>query len=254
MDIHHEIKWDLFNLNLRTSLQDIRNKKELFDVTLVCEDEEIPCHKLVLSASSSFFRNMFSKHHNPLIYLVNINIKDLSKLVDFMYNGEVEIKEENIRSFLATAEILKVKGLHVPNPSEYLAADPHVTSDVDSEDRSETQDAEFGDLPTLGNPESQSKNISKPTSSTSPEENIVIPLAFDHFLSQNMNTRQTCTDQDDQVNFFNCDICHEILKTKKLLYRHKKKQNGEQIPCDVCGKLYNRKDTMINHKMKFHAK
>ena len=60
-----------FLSNYVGSFQQLRADKELFDVTLACEDETIEAHKVVLSACSPFFRNVFKKatHVNPFIYL-----------------------------------------------------------------------------------------------------------------------------------------------------------------------------------------
>lgn len=36
---------------------------------------------------------------------------DLEAIIDFMYKGEVDVKQEHFESFLGTAELLEVKGL-----------------------------------------------------------------------------------------------------------------------------------------------
>lgn len=37
--------------------------------------------------------------------------RDLASILDFMYNGEVNVKQDNLNSFLAVAERLRVRGL-----------------------------------------------------------------------------------------------------------------------------------------------
>ena len=84
------------------------------DVTLACEDgQQIDAHKVILAASSPVFQNMLksNKHPNPLIYMRGITSEDLRTIIDFMYFGEANIFQENLESFLAIAEDLKLTGL-----------------------------------------------------------------------------------------------------------------------------------------------
>ena len=55
------------------------------------------------------FQGNSCKH--PIVILKDVNYRDLSAMLHFMYQGEVNIKQEDIASFLKVAEILKIKGL-----------------------------------------------------------------------------------------------------------------------------------------------
>jgi hypothetical protein len=60
-----------------------------------------------------FFRNLLRRnpHQHPLLYLKGVKYKDLLGILDFMYNGEVNVAQEELKQFLAVAGDLKVKGL-----------------------------------------------------------------------------------------------------------------------------------------------
>ena len=108
------LRWSEFESNIRDSFRELRVEQDFFDVTLVCDDgEQIEAHKIVLSAGSQFFRDILrkAKHPSSFIYLKGINRYDLKYLLDFLYNGEVEIGQEELNNFLKTAKALKVKGL-----------------------------------------------------------------------------------------------------------------------------------------------
>jgi hypothetical protein len=96
----------------------LRNK-ELFDCTLSVGDQKIQAHKIILSACSPFFRGVLrdNPHAHPLLYLKGVTYTDLNSVLNFMYHGEVNMAKEDITSFLAVAEDLKVKGL-MPRGSE----------------------------------------------------------------------------------------------------------------------------------------
>ena len=52
-----------------------------------------------------------NKTPQPVIYLRGVKYRDLQNLLDFMYQGQVDISEENLPSFLQVAEDLNVCGL-----------------------------------------------------------------------------------------------------------------------------------------------
>ena len=92
----------------------MREGNDFADVTLACEDgQQIDAHKVILAASSPVFQSMLkkNKHHHPLIYMRGITSEDLRTITDFMYFGEANIFQENLESFLAIAEDLKLTGL-----------------------------------------------------------------------------------------------------------------------------------------------
>jgi len=58
-------------LNFQCGIETIIEDKELFDVTLVCDDGDIEAHKVLLSIASDFFRSVLKKsnHPHPLLYI-----------------------------------------------------------------------------------------------------------------------------------------------------------------------------------------
>ena len=101
------------------------------DVRLVCGEEEVGAHRVVLAACSPKLRTVLSRlshHQHPLIYFLGMDISLVKALLTFMYHGEVNIAQEELQvknqnishsitsvyllqSFLKLAEELEVKGL-----------------------------------------------------------------------------------------------------------------------------------------------
>jgi hypothetical protein len=50
-------------------------------------------------------------HQHPLLYLKGVKYTDLQSVLNFMYHGEVNVAQDELNSFLAVAEDLRVKGL-----------------------------------------------------------------------------------------------------------------------------------------------
>lgn len=109
------LKWNDFQGSISSSLGSLRTTSDLLDVTLQCGTESLQCHRLVLSACSDWFKTVFralpAVTQHPVIVLWEATARDMALLLDFMYNGEVNVKQENLNSFLALAEKLSVRGL-----------------------------------------------------------------------------------------------------------------------------------------------
>ena len=108
------LKWNDFSENMISTFSYLRTDQELTDVTLVCEDgTEIEAHKLVLTAGSTFFKNIFKNKRKgtPIIYMRGLKSSNLSAIKDFMYFGEVNIQKEELDTFLSLADELQIRGL-----------------------------------------------------------------------------------------------------------------------------------------------
>ena len=106
--------WPDFPANVFSAFRRLRQDNEFTDVTLVCEDGKVvAAHKLVLISSSPFFLEVLTKspHPHPLIYMRGVKKESLLSMVDFLYNGEAIVLQEDYESFLSLAGELQLKGL-----------------------------------------------------------------------------------------------------------------------------------------------
>merc|ERR1711915_106572 len=103
-----------FQATAGSTFKELLSDTNFADVTLVAEEEnEILAHKVILASSSSFFKRILIKHSQktPIIYLNGIRFSDLQAIVNFIYLGEVEVRQEHLDTFLRAAKILEVKGI-----------------------------------------------------------------------------------------------------------------------------------------------
>ena len=108
------LKWNDFQTTVSNSFKLLKKEKDFFDVTLVTDDQkQIQSHKVVLSACSSFFKPILQNniHSHPLIYLSGINSTNLEFIIDYIYEGEVHLFQEQLDSFLNAAQKLQIAGL-----------------------------------------------------------------------------------------------------------------------------------------------
>ena len=66
------LRWDLHEATRTLNFKSLWENDDFLDVTLVCDDDDqIGAHKVILSAASTFFKNIFKRnqHSHPLLYL-----------------------------------------------------------------------------------------------------------------------------------------------------------------------------------------
>jgi len=123
-DQTYRLRWkNSTAVDLPTVFRTFRDNEELFDVSLGCSinsggSASLRAHKLILAAYSPVFKDMLNRltdRSDPFIYLKGISRDNLSHILDFIYNGSVNISKSNINSFLADAEELQIRGLNLPN-------------------------------------------------------------------------------------------------------------------------------------------
>ncbi|KAA0202685.1 hypothetical protein HAZT_HAZT000142 [Hyalella azteca] len=121
-----ELQWtehkDIFSQNIAK----LRHKHMYTDATLACDGQFYPVHKFVLATCSEFFLAMFewTPCVNPVLVLNNILTRDLEPILDFMYTGEMSVKECYLGHVIKAAQSLRVKGLAFPDESRPVMHKP----------------------------------------------------------------------------------------------------------------------------------
>jgi len=108
------LRWN----NYQSTLQHVFHKQwvagHFVDVSLIVEGRRLDCHKMVLSACSSYFETLLqehSTHNHPFVILHDLPYHAVESIVNFMYQGQVNVSQEQLADLLKVAETLKVKGL-----------------------------------------------------------------------------------------------------------------------------------------------
>ncbi|XP_071523768.1 uncharacterized protein [Panulirus ornatus] len=111
------LKWNNHRSTFFHILSEVRGKHTYTDATLACEGKFFPVHKLVMSTCSDYFAEIFEKTpcKNPVVVLKDIKKSDLEALLDYMYIGEVDVRQSELAGLIKAAECLRIKGLAVPD-------------------------------------------------------------------------------------------------------------------------------------------
>ena len=234
------LKWNDFQTNVSDSFNLLRTEQKLFDVTLVSDDEvQISAHKLVLAASSSFFKSIFTKnpHSQPLIYLSGVDSLNIGLVLDYIYNGEVQIFQEQLDSFLHVAQKFKISGLMANDKEETKKEEPS-TRVYDNTANEEIDIEDVSDDTTLETI-SQGSKIRYNLATSNEEE---IKLKVKELITKD-------------GSLFTCQICSKSMKEMNNMKRHVETHiDGVAYECQLCTKSFRSKHSLSSHMSFYHKR
>ncbi|XP_063707468.1 protein bric-a-brac 1 isoform X2 [Culicoides brevitarsis] len=125
MDQQFCLRWNNHPSNLTGCLSRLLKNEALCDVTLVCNDKKFQAHQTILSACSPYLEEIFlnNKIPHPIVYMIGVGAVEMAALLDFMYQGEVNVAHSLLQKFLNTARILQVRGLTENDSMNFKAED-----------------------------------------------------------------------------------------------------------------------------------
>ena len=252
------LKWNEFEANIRESFKILREEERLFDVTIATEDgQHIQAHKMVLSAGSHFFSDIFMKanHSNMLIYLKGISSAELEPVIDFLYNGEAFFSEEYLTIFLATAKELQIKGLRAD--SEGISENPTETQNsTHPNNRNNELQTEYENYRNLDEQEIFLDSLEElPDSFDNRQCNLVrntynkLAMVSDHEIDLKLDGMI-----EKHENLWRCKVCGKIAITKQLTQNHAETHiEGVSHACQICNKSFLTRYNLKHHIYNKHS-
>ena len=239
------LKWNDFQSNISKTFSSLRTDSDFYDVTLVSEDlQQMSAHRVVLSACSQYFSDVLrqTRHSNPLLCLEGVTSTELQFVLDYIYQGEVQIYQENLDRFLAVAERFKLEGLiNLPDNNKQEEGNVYQTLE------------ESVISPTIApghRKNSQAKRIIKTETGTAI---LNIDLGDDSNLEE-IEAKISENIQKEDDGTFSCKICGKsgvkhIRNMKNHVETH---MEGLSFPCQICGKTFRNRNSLNKHKFYKH--
>ena len=236
MSERFSLKWNDFQSVVSQSFSVLRQEEDFYDVTLVSDDHtQISAHKLVLSASSQFFKSILKRnpHSHPLLYLSGVDGRGLGFVLDYIYQGEVQIYQNELDNFLEVAQKLKIEGL-------LSTEEPETKYDAHLEDRkmesfpSEPDHSEIKDVKTNQVRSGHCEKVVSLTDMTEVDEKI-------QQLMEKRDGRHYCKA---------CDYTgSKISHMKEHVEIH---IEGLTYPCKFCDKTFRSRKSLRKHLYNIH--
>lgn len=116
------------HISVFETVKELRDEGKLFDIILIVQGEEIKAHKLVLAASSRYFRSMFAgdmlESRSSSVELKDVEADAMKLLVDFSYSSQLEITTDNVISLIGASSIFDFPSI-LEASSKFLSAHLH---------------------------------------------------------------------------------------------------------------------------------
>ena len=264
--------WIESNRNL-TFMEFIKTSGDSFsDVTLVSEDlQEFPAHKLVLSACSTFFQKILeSRQQEPerlVLFLSSVNSKDLSNILEFIYQGALDVPVDEVDQLMSAGKILNIKGIVNTEDVEETSAEVKPKKRArkkkvraNKDDSPELQKDESGSDVKIEKEESNQGKQSKEdlqvdqtigleeedkTDNTGKDEEITIDEEASTVTNSGVvEELQQNYSKDEILNAYNKMMALKKMKAKEK-YRRAKERN-----CDKCDYTTKNTSNLARHQIK----
>ena len=225
----YNLAWNHFESCTSNTFKDLMSDTNFTDVTLACEDgEQIDTHRVILASCSSFFKRLLMKNpnKNQVVYMKGIHYTDLQAIINFIYLGQAEIRQEYFQRFIDVAKDLENKG---------------ITEEVKSDEK-QTSNGHLvhNDLST---------SISSKNDDGKYLEDILHPL----IKMENVEIDDLMKHDNSEEERFPCNQCKQVFSTTGSVRRHMTSvHNGVGYACDQCDFSASQSGNLLRHKKNTH--
>ena len=241
----YNLTWQGFTNCTTQAFKNLKEDEQFSDITLVCGDNRrLKVHKIIISACSSFFRNILVELPQGHLYLYvdGVAFDDLKAAINFMYDGHTLVQKENLDEFIQVCKKLEVEGLCEPDKPINEELDKKNTledkQEVEKfEDNSEGMEEASGDVSHVleensDEPEGISENVKVENDAKVPEFNF--------------NYKRELIDGERK---FICTVCgYSSLYKAHLKNHYQSKHLNIKYPCDQCNYSSGHTSDLAKHK------
>ena len=231
------LKWNDFQTNVSNAFRNLRKTENFYDVTLVSDDQkQISAHKVVLASSSEYFKNILTSntHSHPMLCLSGVNAGDIKNMMDFMYNGEVQIFQDDLDQFLEIAQRFHLEGL---------------IQDKQESTYTNTEEFKHEALPESANIDFV-KDLEKEPLNHQTKEFFLVATEYESIEELDQKIEQMM-ERIDGGRKRRCIPCGKISSMVANARNHAETHiDGLNFPCQLCDKSYRSRESLRKHSTK----
>lgn len=256
------------------------------DCTLVAEGERVGCHRIILSMESPYFAEILSFDHeqnkNPILIFENLKKQNLTHLLTYIYSGEIDVPETELKSFMETLEFFRMNDSWKVSDNEdstkAAALTPRADSCFDIGSSSAKRKIILQGRETIG--ESSDKGNKRKISQISVDKDpkkkshkTSVQVKIENPGNEDLRSMKRGTmnslgssfvldfDKENVSNAkammeFACTFCGKSLGSQRSCQGHEKSckdnPNREYFTCPECNTEFSRKDSLRNHEKRVH--
>lgn len=100
---------------LQDGLCDLLENDKFVDCVLKIQDKEFPCHRLVLAASSPFFKAMFlselEESKRREVVLKDVDPSVMGMILRYLYTSDISLTEQNVQDIFMVANMYQIPSI-----------------------------------------------------------------------------------------------------------------------------------------------
>ena len=254
------LKWNEFQENVSKSFSQLRQQSGLFDVTLVSSDQkQVSAHRLVLSACSEFFKNIFNNnnsHSHPLLYLDGVDHSEINLMLDYIYQGEVQIYQEHLDRFLDVAKKFKLEGLMAEVEGKSEPDFEENFPPYHEETLEPVEPVDEANTAMKMKVHDRGVKISEAPAMKSNVQDRSVKILNESFEASNSEVENKFLELIVKENdTYRCTVCDKTQSHKTKMRLHLESHlTGLSYDCPTCGKNFRLRNTLNLHVSRKHNK
>lgn len=193
---------------------------------------------------------------NPIVVFCGIDYDDLSRAIEYIYRGKVNLLEEHLDGFMRAVETLGIKNVKTGDPIESKQVPTTAEVNQSSSD-SDSSSSSSSDEEKVEKKKKETKYITPPKAKRSrPISPIEIMLSRlkEKQKSQKPEKKEKIKEKIPIDKIFPCQFCQKLFRTRKTANEHQhscqQNPNRRVFTCSVCQQSFSRKGRLTLHAKK----
>ena len=185
-----------------------------------------------------------NKHSHPLLCLEGVTSAEVKNILDYIYNGEVNIYQEELDRFLEVAQRFKLEGLLSKKDEEIQHEE--VLIDCPTNSQRNEQKNDFNNKSKCNSEELTIPTRNEPfkVALTEDEKENLVGMADQHLVRT-------------EDGSWECILCGKSVSGKNSRQRMRyhvegKHLEGISLPCNLCDKSFRSRNLLNSHRSRYH--
>ena len=254
----YKIGWNTFPQHLLTGNAQLYQDKIFSDVTLVSEDlVQTPAHRTVLASASLKLKKLLTVKTGGggggggggVLYLTGVSQQDLEPLLEFIYLGETNVKEDRLSEFMSLARDLEIK--EIIRDYEHSQAEAQINQ-IKAEGSGSPEPAVTKPVTGLLRILENDYKVSQSITDSAEAEEYLLELVDSHAEGNKYQVSAGPRGSSKQPT--NCPVCQAAFFDRNTMRRHHRNiHQGIRHPCPDCNQVYTTTSDMVRHLKKNHS-
>ena len=238
------LKWNDYQSNWNKSLYELRKDADFADVTLISDDKvKFSAHRILLSTCSNLFKFILKGNIQTNLFLSGVNSHNLEFILDYIYHGEINMYQNQLDSFLESAQKLEIEGLLGGNEERHENINEEKYVDPELEEHNENAQDEGESLVRMDN---EVIKMRRPCA-REPKDVVKIDVGSLDTGEVDKRMRELYERTNEGLRCLVCDYTSKGSKSTNIRMHVEIHMDGLVFTCKLCSKEFRSRNILRMH-------